>query len=62
MSTVTRDQIIAAAAVKKFKRLVDQYKGPPARLRTYLIRYLHHMETKADAVLAEGFDELLGSA
>jgi len=58
---VTRDQIMVITAVKKFKKLVEEYKGPPARLRTYLIRKIQQMDRTADAVLAEAFNEILPS-
>jgi len=61
LSKVTRDQIIAVVAVKRFKRLVAEYKGPPARLRAYLIRKLQEMDRTADWILAEAFSELLSS-
>lgn len=61
MSTVTRDQIIAAAAAKGFKKAVNGYKGPPGGLRTYLNRYLHDLETKADRILAEAFEQIIAS-
>jgi len=58
---VTRDQIIAVVAVKRFKKLVTEYNGPPARLRTYLIRNLQKMDRTADLILAEAFNELVPS-
>jgi len=61
MSKVTLDQIIAIIAVKKFETLVTEYSGPPARLRTYLIRKLQRMDRTADSILAEAINELVPS-
>jgi len=61
MSKVTRDQIVAVTAVKRFLKLVTEYRGPRARLRTYLIRKLQKMDTTADWILAEAFTEILPS-
>jgi len=61
MSKVTRDQIIAVVAVKRFKKLVAEYKGPPTGLHNYLIRKLQEMDRTADWILAEAFTEILPS-
>jgi len=39
--------------------MIEEYKGTPARLRTYLIRKLQKMDRTAEWILAEAFSELL---
>jgi len=59
LSTVSRMEVVAVAAVKRFQEMIDEYKGPPAGLRTHLTRQLRRMETRGDAILADIIDEIL---
>jgi hypothetical protein len=47
MSATSRYEVIAAAAVKKFREMIQEYQGAPEGLRAYLLRRLDKMETKA---------------
>ena len=59
MSATSRYEVIAAAAVKKFREMIHDYQGAPEGLRAYLLRRLDKMETKADELLAGIIDEIL---
>jgi len=59
LSTVSKMEVVAVAAVKKFQEMIDEYKGPPAGLRTHLTRQLRRMESKGDSILADIIDEIL---
>ena len=59
MSTVEKYEVVAAAAIKKFKRMILDYKGPPEKLRVYLLRELNKKNLKADELLADVLDEIL---
>ena len=59
MSATSRYEVIAAAAVKKFREMIQDYEGSPEGLRAYLLRRLDKMETKADELLAGIIDEIL---
>ena len=59
MSTVSKFEVVAVAAVKKFQEMIEEYKGPPTGLRTYLVRELRRMDAKGNAILADVIDEIL---
>jgi len=61
MSAVTKAEVVAAAAIKRFLEMIQEYKDPPAKPRTYRVRKLQKMDTTANAVLAEAFCGLLPS-
>jgi triphosphoribosyl-dephospho-CoA synthetase len=56
---VSRLEVVAAAAVKKFKKMVEGYRGPERELRGYLLRELERMEAKGDQLLADIIDQIL---
>ena len=58
MST-SKVEIVAAAAVKKFKEMIREYQGPDAGLRAYLLKRLNRMDGRADELLADVMDEIL---
>jgi len=59
VSSTSRYEIVAAAAVKKFREMIEEYKGPPNGLRAYLLRRMQKMEGRADELLAGIMDEIL---
>ena len=59
MSTVEKYEVVAAAAIKKFKKMILDYKGPPEKLKGYLLRELNKKNLKADELLADVLDEIL---
>ena len=59
MSAIEKYEVVAAAAVKKFRSMILEYKGPPEKLSDYLLKELGKKELKADAILAEILDEVL---
>ena len=48
-----------AAAVKKFREIINQYDGKPEGLKPYLLKRLDKMESRADELLAGIMDEIL---
>lgn len=46
---------IVAAAVKKFRQMINDYQGPPDSLRHYLLKRL----SRPDELLADVLDEIL---
>ena len=42
MSSTSRHEVVAAAAVKKFRQMIEYY-GPPEGLKAYLLRSLSNM-------------------
>jgi hypothetical protein len=59
MSSTSRYEVVAAAAVKKFKEMIEDYQGTPEGLRAYLLKRLGKMEGRADELLAGIMDEIL---
>jgi len=59
MSSTSRYEVVAAAAVKKFREMIDEYKGPGEGLRGYLVKRLAKMDGRADELLAGIMDEIL---
>ena len=59
MSTTSRYEVVAAAAVKKFREMIMDYHGAPEGLRAHLLKRLDKMETRADELLAGIIDEIL---
>jgi len=59
MSAVLRMEVVAAASVKTFLRMIEDYKGPPVGLRAHLVRELRRMDAKGNAILADIIDEIL---
>jgi hypothetical protein len=59
MSSTSRYEVVAAAAVKKFKEMIEEYRGAPEGLRAYLLKRLGKMEGRADELLAGIMDEIL---
>jgi hypothetical protein len=59
LSATSRYEVVAAAAVKKFREMIREYQGAPDGLRAYLLRRLDKMETRADELLAGIIDEIL---
>ena len=59
MSSTSRYEVVAAAAVKKFREMITQYQGPAEGLRAYLLRRLAKMDGRADELLANIMDEIL---
>jgi hypothetical protein len=59
MSSTSRYEVVAAAAVKRFREMINEYKGPADGLRAHLLKQLGKMETRADELLAGIMDEIL---
>lgn len=59
MSSVEKHEVVAVAAVKKFKKMVLDYKGPPEKPKEYLLKELDKKNLKADELLTEVLDEIL---
>ena len=59
MKGVQKYEVVAAAAVKKFKKMILDYKGPPEKLRAHLLKELDRKVAKADALLTEILDDVL---
>jgi len=59
---VTEAEIVGVAAIKRFRELVESYRGPPSALKTSLLKKLKIWEKNGDRTLAEAFDELFRSA
>jgi len=55
----SKAEVVAAAAAKWFRVLVDNYHGPPNGLRSYLLRELSKHDRRADEILAGIIDEIL---
>jgi len=55
----SRYEVVAAAAVKKFREMIQEYNGPADGLKAYLLKRLNRMETRADELLAGIMDEIL---
>jgi len=58
MST-SKVEVVGACAVKKFQQMIHEYQGPPAGLKTHLLKRLNRMNERADKLLAEVIDEIL---
>jgi hypothetical protein len=52
-------EIVAVAAIKKFKKMISEYKGSNKELKDYLLRELEKMDERADAILASIIDEII---
>jgi hypothetical protein len=59
MSGTSRYEVVAAAAVKKFRGMIQEYKGPAEGLKPYLLRRLSKMERRGDRLLANIINEIL---
>ena len=59
MSATTRAEVVAAAAAKWLRMLIQNYSGPPEGLRGYLLRELARRDRRADEILAGIIDEIL---
>lgn len=59
MSATGRYEVVAAAAVKRFREMIEAYQGPPEGLRPHLLKRLNKMESRADELLAGIMDEIL---
>jgi len=57
--STSKVEIVAAAAVKKFKEMIQEYQGAPEGLRGYLLKRLTRMNGRADELLADVMDEIL---
>ncbi len=57
--TITKVEVVAACAVKKFRKMVQEYDGSPAGLRAHLLKQLNKMNENADKLLADLVDEIL---
>jgi len=55
---VSQGEIVSVAAIKRFRELVESYRGPPSALKTSLLKQLKIWEKNGDRALAEAFDEL----
>jgi len=49
---------MAVAALKRFRKMILDYKGPPEKLKDYLIKQLDEWEKKGDCLLAGAIDDL----
>ena len=56
---VTKAHVVAGAMVKRFKRMVESYDGPPEGLRKHLLTRLGELDGKVDELLCELSDEIL---
>jgi hypothetical protein len=54
----SKAEVVAAAAAKWFRALVDNYHGPPDGLRGYLLRELSKHDRRADEILAGTIREI----
>lgn len=59
LSATSRHEVVAAAAVKKFRQMIDEYQGPLDGLRGYLLKRLSKMDGRGDELLASIIDEIL---
>jgi len=61
LSAVSKFEVVAVAAVKKFREMIASYKGPQEfeKFRAYLTKQLDRMEAKGDEILADIIDEIL---
>jgi len=59
MSSIEKYEVVAAAAIKKFRKMILDYKGPPEGLREYLLRELDKKNKNANGLLAEIIDQIL---
>lgn len=59
MSSISRHEVVAVAAVKRFRELILGYKGPPERLKDFLLRQLDEWQRKGDSLLADIIDDIL---
>jgi len=55
----SKADLVAAAATKWMRAIIDGYSGPPEGLRAYLLRQLAQRDRRADAILASIIDEIL---
>jgi hypothetical protein len=59
LSSRSRYEVVAAAAVKKFREMIQEYHGQPDGLRGYMLKHLDKMKTWANQLLAGIMDEIL---
>jgi len=61
LSSVSKVEVVAAAAVKKFRELIETYEGPKEfePFKAYLLKHLGRMETRGDQLLADIIDQIL---
>ena len=61
MSVVSKFEVVAVAAVKKFREMILAYEGPSdfQKFKDHLLRQLARMEVKGDEILADIIDEIL---
>ena len=59
MSSVSRNEVVAAAAIKYLRDLIVSYKGSPEKLGAYLLRKLDEKNLKADQLLAQIMDDII---
>jgi len=59
VSSISRHEVVAVAAVKRFRELILGYKGPPERLKDFLLRQLDEWQRKGDSLLADIIDDIL---
>jgi hypothetical protein len=55
----SKADVVAAAAMKWVRAMIDDYSGPPDGLRAYLLRQLAQRDRRADEILAGIIDEIL---
>jgi len=55
---VSNAEIIAVAALKRFRRMLVDYDGPPEKLKEFLLKKLQEWEEKGDNLLAGAFTDL----
>ena len=56
---ISKVEVVGACAVKKFRKMIQDYQGPPAGLKTHLLKRLNRMNERADNLLADVIDEIL---
>jgi len=59
MLSVEKHEVVAAATIKLFKKIVAGYKGPEDKFKAYLLRELNKRDQRADVILAELADQIL---
>lgn len=52
-------EVVAAAAIKKFRRLILSYDGPPEELKNFLLKELDKLNERADDILEDVIDQIL---
>lgn len=57
--SVTQEEMVAVAALKWIRELVENYRGSPDQLKAWLLKQLEEKETHADEILAAAYDNVL---